>query len=86
MGGDHQLFHYYALATGRAVVGSIRYDYVNVNRSTDALERLRRSNVDVFCLNDGPKVGPGIPDEVITAFLEAHAPVPSPMETDPRRS
>lgn len=83
--GD-QLFHYYALATGRAVVGSIRYDYVNVNRSTDALERLRRSNVDVFCLNDGPKVGPGIPDEVITAFLEAHAPVPSPMETDPRRS
>lgn len=79
--GD-QLFHYYALATGRAVAGPIRYDYVNVNSSVQALDRLRRAALDVFCLNDGPKVGSGIPDDVLTAFLEAHAPIPSPMEID----
>src|SRR4029079_6397732 len=61
----HQLFHYYAQATGRAVASSISYDYVNIGDPATA-PRLRyllatRSR-SVFCLNDAPEPGSsGIP-------------------------
>lgn len=79
--GD-QLFHYYARVTGRAVVGSIRYEYVNVNSdaSIAVLERLEDRSVDVFCLNEGPAEGEGVPETMLRSFLERRFPMRSPVE------
>lgn len=79
-----QMFHYYALATGRAVPATISYDYVNVGTAT-ASSRLRRllasRSRSVFCLNDAPEEGvPPMPAAEVEAFLEAYYPFPSPFE------
>jgi Stealth protein CR2, conserved region 2/Stealth protein CR1, conserved region 1/Stealth protein CR3, conserved region 3/Stealth protein CR4, conserved region 4 len=82
-----QLFHYYAQITGRAVVGRIRYAYVNIGdrAATPELARLLATRTrDVFCLNDAPVAGlPAIDDATVRSFLQAYFPVPSTFERRP---
>lgn len=79
------LYHYYAYATSRAVIGAIRYAYMDIARD-DArlyLDRLqRRRNIDVLCLND-THVDPSRRDELnelVAEFFENRFPVASSFE------
>ena len=53
------LHHYYGYLVGRAVVGSIRYDYFDLSHG-DAWRRMRRllrsRDMDTFCINDSALV------------------------------
>lgn len=79
-----QLFHYYAQITGRAIVGNIRYAYINIGdrRKEKELERLLESRGrDVFCLNDAPQHNArAMTDSTVRGFLDAYFPVPSAWE------
>jgi len=79
-----QLFHYYAQITGRAVVGNIRYTYINIGdrRNEKELERLLVGRGrDVFCLNDAPQHNAwAMTDFTVHGFLDAYFPVPSAWE------
>lgn len=78
-----QLFHYYAQLTGRAVPGSIQYQYVNVRdiAQRDRLENLLRlRDRDVFCLNDAPVIAEPMPGHQVIDFLECYFPYPSRFE------
>jgi hypothetical protein len=81
---DH-LHPYYAQITGKAVAGSIRYDYVDLGDRShqNTLERLlAKRDSDVFCLNDDPvKDAGGIDDDVLSRFLEEYYPVRSRWES-----
>lgn len=82
----NSLYHYYALATGRAVITSApRTRYVQTTQ-LDSLRRMERlvtrRDTDMFCLNDGSV--PEIPEEVrvpaLRACLERYFPVAAPWE------
>lgn len=79
-----QLFHYYAQATGKAIVGNIRYAYVNIgdNRNKPELQRLLQTRArEVFCLNDAPAPdSTAMDDKTVRDFLSAYFPVPSRWE------
>lgn len=79
-----QLFHYYAQITGRAIVSSIRYAYINIgdDRNESELARLlTRRDREVFCLNDAPgNHSRPLTNASIRDFLEAYFPVPSKWE------
>ncbi|MGQ0630795.1 MAG: stealth family protein [Sporichthyaceae bacterium] len=79
-----QLFHYYAQITGKAVVGSLRYDYYSLGRASD-LPRLQAAlanrNRDVFCLNDDPQPGVDpMAESDVRAFLNDYYPIRSSFE------
>ncbi|MFG6280308.1 stealth conserved region 3 domain-containing protein [Microbacterium sp. 5K110] len=82
----NSLYHYYALATGRAVVTTeprTRYVQTTQLDSLRRMERLvSRRDTDMFCLNDGSV--PEIPEEVrvpaLRACLERYFPVAAPWE------
>lgn len=79
-----QLFHYYAQITGHAIVGSIRYAYVNIGdrRHESELKRvLDARSREVFCLNDVPtNSAEGMSDQTVRGFLESYFPVKSRWE------
>lgn len=80
-----QLFHYYAQITQRAVVGKLRYNYINVLDRTyegTMMAMLRNRDRDVFCLNDAPVEGAApIRDNLVLEFLERYFPVKSSYES-----
>ncbi|WP_159942656.1 stealth family protein [Nocardiopsis sp. FR26] len=77
------LHNYYALLTGRAVVGGMRYTYLNladpeaVRVRTEAL--LTHRNFDTFCVNDTSEPEEEAVREV-TEFLRDYFPFPSAFE------
>lgn len=78
---------HYGLITGRAVLGSIGHDYVNIEsrRLRMHLERmLATRRFDTFCLNetDQRASDPARVDRLVTSFLDGYFPVPSPWEAD----
>jgi hypothetical protein len=82
----NSLYHYYALATGRAVVTTEpRVQYVQTTR-LDSLRRMERlvsrRDTDMFCLNDGSV--PEIPEEmrvrVLRSTLQRYFPIQAPWE------
>ena len=83
--------HYYAFATGRAVEGEIRFEYVNVASRWAPLQMRRlldQRDRDAICLNETeamPKQFDAI-DEAVTRFLRAYLPLPSPFELAAERS
>jgi hypothetical protein len=82
-----QLFHYYAQITGRAIVGNLRYAYVNIGdrRTEPELQRLLAyRDREVFCLNDAPEDdAQAMTDDTVRGFLEAYFPLPSRWERQP---
>jgi hypothetical protein len=82
-----QLFHYYAQITGRAIVGNIRYAYVNIGdrRTEPELQRLLANrDREVFCLNDAPEDdAQAMTDATVRGFLDAYFPVASRWERQP---
>ncbi|MBZ4485786.1 stealth family protein [Microbacterium sp. cx-55] len=83
----NSLYHYYAMFTGRAVATTAprtRYFQTTLADSLRRMERLsERSDVDMFCLNDGGS-GVEVPEEVrvrvVTELLERMFPVRAPWE------
>lgn len=79
-----QLHHYYALLTGRAVPGTLTYNYINIldSRYQAVLkDTLASKNRHAFCINDAPVEGATpIDEEVIEFFFESYFPVKSEFE------
>ena len=76
---------HYALATGRAVLGELRTEYVHVEsgRLATHLERIRLGdNLDTYCINEtGELEGDHRSRELrIAEFFEAVLPIPAPWE------
>lgn len=74
-----QLHHYYVQITGRGVVGSHRYEYVNLG-DDEYLPRLRKllqtRRYKTFCLNDAPRAGTTpIDDDLVRQWLEDYFPI-----------
>lgn len=83
------LAHFYAYATHRATPHDMSYDYADLaQRSTPRrLSRfLDERALDVFCLNDTVSDATMLERQtkLLTWFLEAYYPVPSPFEKDRR--
>ncbi|WP_172387495.1 stealth conserved region 3 domain-containing protein [Streptomyces sp. MNP-20] len=87
--GDHSvvssLFQHYAYLTGRAVPGSLAYDFVDIAERADhaRLGQLLQSRAKTaFCVGETP--GGDVSDEeaalALRAFLAAYFPVASPYE------
>lgn len=82
----NSLYHYYALAVGKAVVQTdarVKYIETTLRSALPALRRLlKKRDQDMFCLNDGSF--PEIPVEqrarAVTDFLERYFPIPAPWE------
>ncbi|GHJ48435.1 exopolysaccharide phosphotransferase [Catellatospora sp. TT07R-123] len=80
-------YHYYALATGRAVLDRIASVYLSLAAPGDAqrLDRLRAArDLDVFCLND-EEPDPGaraVQERLLRDFLAGYFPVAAPWELD----
>ena len=79
---------HYALATGRAVLGEIGSEYVNVESARLGwhLDRIRLDpSIVTFCLNatSAGVAGQAERDALVATFLEERFPVPSPWETQP---
>jgi hypothetical protein len=78
------LHHYYGFLTGRAVEGSIRYDYFDVadERVWNRMERaLRQRSLDTFCINDSAEATPEQRQRG-ALWLERYFPMPSSFERD----
>jgi len=84
----NSLHHYYAFHTGRAVPGSIRYDYVDT-ASPDLARRLHRilaaRSCHTFCINDTVSCDEEA-GRLVRRFLESYFPSPSPFETAEARA
>jgi hypothetical protein len=84
----NSLYHYYALATGRAVEQTqARSLYVETTlklalRQMNKL--LKRRDQDMFCLNDGsfPEISDEVRTEAVTDFLERYFPIVAPWERE----
>ncbi|POH62686.1 sugar phosphotransferase [Cryobacterium zongtaii] len=84
----NSLYHYYALATGRAVEQTqVRSLYVETTlklalRQMNKL--LKRRDQDMFCLNDGsfPEISDEVRTEAVTDFLERYFPIVAPWERE----
>ncbi|WP_436774416.1 stealth family protein [Yinghuangia sp. YIM S09857] len=82
------LAHYYGLLTGRAIAGSVQYGYVHLAHpelASRLAQMLLRRDRDAFCLNDSFSSAADIEvqNAVISPFLDAYLPVPSPAERVP---
>lgn len=77
------LHHHYALLTGRAVVGGMRYTYLNLADSDAVRLRTRallaHRNFDSFCVNDTTEAEEEA-EEHITGFLSDYFPFRSGFE------
>lgn len=88
----NSLYHYYALMTGRALASSeprVRYVQTTLAASLQQMDRLeKRSDVDMFCLNDGGESE--MPEHVrvqrLRGTLERMFPIRAPWERDDVRS
>ncbi|MEV4416302.1 stealth family protein [Catellatospora sp. NPDC049609] len=81
-------YHYYALATGRAVIDRITSTYVSLAApdAKAALTRIRtRRDHDVFCVNDeeGTSEQRAARHRLLHGFLTAYYPVAGPWELPP---
>ncbi|MFF3489704.1 stealth family protein [Streptomyces sp. NPDC002795] len=80
----NSLHHYYAFHTGRAVPGTIRYDYVDISqpRIESRLRRLLNRSHLVFCLNDTTTCDgeEHASTAVVQQFLDSYYPAASPYE------
>ncbi|MFT4052081.1 stealth family protein [Microbacterium sp.] len=82
------LYHYYALATGRAVTTTmpkVRYVQTTMASSLRRMENLvERRDADMFCLNDGGEneVPESVRVQRVTDVLERMFPVRAPWEID----
>ncbi|MFD7293873.1 stealth family protein [Streptomyces sp. NPDC059897] len=80
----NSLHHYYAFHTGRAVPGTIRYDYVDISqpRIEARLGRLLNRSHLVFCLNDTNTCDgeEHASTAVVQQFLDSYYPTASPYE------
>ncbi len=84
----NSLYHYYALMTGRAIATRrprVRYVQTTLVDSLRDMERLAgRTDIDMFCLNDGGNAQ--IPEEMrvraLRATLDRMFPVRAPWEID----
>jgi hypothetical protein len=84
----NSLYHYYALATGRAVEQTqARSLYVETTlklalRQMNKL--LKRRDQDMFCLNDGsfPEISDEVRTAAVTDFLERYFPIVAPWERE----
>ncbi|MCK6081142.1 stealth family protein [Microbacterium sp. EYE_5] len=80
------LYHYYAAFTGRAIASSaprVRYFQTTQAASLRQMEKLtERSDVDMFCLNDGGdhEVPEAVRVRAVTELLERLFPVRAPWE------
>ncbi|MCA5892724.1 stealth family protein [Isoptericola sp. NEAU-Y5] len=79
------LYHYYAHATGRAVIGSLRYHYRDIStlRTLRDLTLIDDEGHDVFCLNDtqlqpGPRADRAV--GLLSKYLARRFPLPSGFE------
>ncbi|MEU6949630.1 stealth family protein [Streptomyces sp. NPDC046316] len=82
------LHHYYAFHTQRAVPSQLPYAYLDLTHpwTETRLGRLLASrDKAVFCVNDTVSTEQDVTDQkdLITPFLEAYFPVPSPYEKKP---
>jgi UDP-glucose 4-epimerase len=84
----NSLYHYYALATGRAVAQTqarSMYIETTLKVALRQMNRLRkRRDQDMFCLNDGsfPEISDEVRREAVTDFLERYFPFPAPWERE----
>jgi hypothetical protein len=82
----NSLYHYFALATGRAVQQSnARVKYVDTTKRSGIREMdrlLENRSIDMFCLNDGsfPEISAGERAEAVRSFLDRYFPVAAPWE------
>jgi len=81
------LHHYYAFHTARAIPAGLRYAYLDVSHpalATRLATLLARRDRQVFCLNDtvSGEEESDAQRALLSAFLEAYFPVPSPYELD----
>ncbi|GGR30469.1 stealth family protein [Streptomyces roseolus] len=79
------LHHYYAFHTGRAVPAQLPYSYLDLTHpwtETRLGRLLAARDKTVFCVNDtvSTELEVGEQKDLITPFLEAYFPVPSPYE------
>ncbi|MFE5792532.1 stealth family protein [Streptomyces sp. NPDC056503] len=79
------LHHYYAFHTGRAVPSQLPYSYLDLTHpwtETRLGRLLAARDKTVFCVNDtvSTEQEVGEQKDLITPFLEAYFPVPSPYE------
>lgn len=79
-----QLHHYYAQIIGKAVPGTLTYNYINIlddKYSTVLIETMKNKDRDAFCINDAPVPGANpIDDDVISEFFETYFPIKSEFE------
>ncbi|HYI34740.1 MAG TPA: stealth family protein [Glaciibacter sp.] len=84
----NSLYHYYALATGRAVAQTHArslYIETTLRMALRQMDRLRkRRDQDMFCLNDGsfPEISDEVRKEAVTDFLVRYFPFPAPWERE----
>jgi hypothetical protein len=82
----NSLYHYYALATGSAVVqteAKVKYVDTTMREGLVAMQKLlAKRNVDMFCLNDGsfPEISAEERAAEVGAFLEDYFPISAPWE------
>ncbi|MFF0474366.1 stealth family protein [Streptomyces sp. NPDC004284] len=79
------LHHYYAFHTRRAVPSQLPYAYLDLTHpwtETRLGRLLANRDRAVFCVNDTVSTGQDVTEQkdLITPFLEAYFPVPSPFE------
>lgn len=85
------LHHFDAFARGRSVEGQIGYQFVDLSEDDLELRLLRvarRSDLDVFCLNETTlrEESEESVDKLVARFLNDRFPVPSTFEIDSRAS
>ncbi|MFW6640079.1 stealth conserved region 3 domain-containing protein [Nocardiopsis algeriensis] len=86
--GDHSipssLHNYHALLTGRAVMGRLRYTYLNMADAEAVRKRTREllanRNHDSFCVNDTTTPGDDTSARLVDAFFRDFFPSPSSFE------
>jgi UDP-glucose 4-epimerase len=86
----NSLYHYFALATGRAVPqkdARVRYVDTTLRRGLDELESLlAKRSYDMFCLNDGsfPEISAEERALAVRSFLDRYFAIPAPWEKQTR--
>jgi len=81
------MFSYYAYEQSKAVVSSIKYEYISTEdialeqRLKDLLIKLKSSKCDVFCLNDHRTISDGQVEKVIE-FMKTAFPLAVDWELD----
>jgi hypothetical protein len=86
----NSLYHYYAMATGRATLqndAKVRYVDTTLRRGLDELETLlAKRSYDMFCLNDGsfPEISAEERAAAVRSFLDRYFAIPAPWEKKAR--